>query len=291
MLLGVLVIVFLVGHMIGDPAGLMLPPEASPEQYQALRKSMGLDDPLYVQFMHFASRLAVGDFGKSLWQQVPALPLVMERVPATLYLSFVTMLIAVPVAIVLGTISAVRPRSIADRVVTVFSLGGVSIAPFWLGLMLILLFAVELHWFRTSGFGGFEYVVLPAITLAFSPIGRISQVTRTSMLDEFNKAYVNTARAKGLSERSCIFYHSLKNAAIPIITICGDQLAGLLNGAVVVETVFGWPGMGFLLIQAIERRDLPLVEATVFVVAITIILLNLLVDLAYVYLDPRVRYT
>lgn len=283
-------IVFLIGHLIGDPASLILPPEASREQVLALRKSMGLDDPLYVQFARFAGNLAVGDFGESLWQRVPALPLVLQRLPATLYLSFVTMLIAVPLAVVLGTISAMKPRSIADRVVTIFSLGGVSIASFWLGLMLILVFAVELRWFRTSGFGGFEYVILPALTLAFSPIGRISQVTRSSMLDECSKPYVTTARSKGLSERVCIFYHSLKNAAIPVITICGDQWAGLLNGAVVVETVFGWPGMGFLLIQAIERRDLPLVEAAVFVIAVTIILLNLLVDLAYAYLDPRVRY-
>ncbi|MHB9090369.1 MAG: ABC transporter permease [Chloroflexota bacterium] len=289
-LVGVLIIVFLIGHMIGDPARLMLPPETPYENYLALRKQLGFDDPLHVQFLRSASHWITGNFGDSLWQRVPALPLVLERVPATLYLTATAMLLSIPLAILLGAISAVRPRSLADRVLTVFSLGGVSTAEFWLGLMLILLLAVQLGWFKTSGYGGFDYVVLPALTLAFRPIGRIAQVTRSSLIDEMSKQYVTAARAKGLPERTVIFYHALKNAAIPILTLCGDETASLLNGAVVIETVFAWPGIGFLLIQAIGRRDLPLIEATVFVIAVMIILLNLLVDMAYAALDPRVRY-
>jgi peptide/nickel transport system permease protein len=286
----VLILVFVVGHGIGDPARLMLPPEAPVEQYLALRAQLGLDDPLHEQFFRSAGRWIRGDFGDSLWQRAPALSLALERIPNTLYLTSVALVLALPLAILLGTISAVRPRSIADRVLTVFSLGGVSTADFWLGLMLIIIFAVQLGWFRTSGFGGWEFVVLPAITLAFRPVGRIAQVTRSSLLDEMSKMYVNAARAKGLHERTVVFYHSLKNAAIPIITLSGDEAASLLNGAVVVETVFAWPGIGILLIQAIGRRDLPLIEATVFVIAIMIIVLNLLVDLAYAAIDPRVRY-
>jgi peptide/nickel transport system permease protein len=287
---GVLIIVFIVGHGIGDPAKLMLPPEAPMEQYLALRKQLGLDDPLYIQFARAASGWVTGNFGDSLWQRVPSLPVAIARVPATLYLAGVTMMVAIPTAILLGTISAVRPRSIADRALTVVSLAGVSTAEFWLGLMLILIFAVQLGLVPTSGFGGVQYAILPAMALAFRPTGRIAQVTRGAMLDQMSKAYVTTARAKGLTERTSIFYHALKNAAIPIITLCGDETAGLLNGAVVIETVFGWPGIGSLLIQSIGRRDLPLIEATVFIISIMIISLNLMVDIVYTRLDPRVRF-
>ena len=290
MLFGVLVLVFLLGHGIGDPALLMLPPDAPREQYFELRRSLGLDDPLHVQFSRAALGWSTGNFGDSLWQRVPALPVALERVPATLYLTAFTALLAFPLAILLGTISAIRPRSVADRVLTVLSLGGVSTAEFWLGLMLILLLSVQLGWFPTSGYGNIQYVVLPALALAFRPIGRVAQVARSSMLDEMSKAYVTTARAKGLSERTTTGVHALKNAAIPVLTLCGDETAALLNGAVVIETVFGWPGVGSLLIQSIQHRDLPLMEATVFIIAVMVISLNLLIDLAYTRIDPRVRF-
>jgi peptide/nickel transport system permease protein len=175
-------------------------------------------------------------------------------------------------------------------VINVISLGGVSIVEFWLALMLILVFAVELGWFRTSGYGGFQYVILPALALAYKPLGRISQVTRSAMLDGLREPYVKAARAKGLSERRVVFVHALKNAAIPIITISGDELISLIGGAIVIETVFGWPGIGLLTIQALERRDLPLIEATVFVTAMMVILTNLFVDMTYTYLNPRIRF-
>jgi peptide/nickel transport system permease protein len=288
---GVILVVFLVMHMIGDPARLMLRPEATQEQYLALRRQLGLDDPLHVQFGRFLAGLAQGDFGDSLWQRIPAMPLVLQRLPATLYLTAVTIAIALPAAVILGVAAALRPGSIVDRVITIFSLGGISTADFWLGLMLILIFAVEMGWFPTSGYGGPNFVVLPALTLAFRPIGRISQLARSTVLDELSKGYVITARAKGLKERTVLFFHTLKNAAIPVITLSGDEMASLLNGAVVIETVFAWPGIGILLIQGIEHRDFPVVEATVFVIALMVITLNLLVDLSYSLIDPRVRYS
>jgi peptide/nickel transport system permease protein len=289
-LVGLIVIVFFVTHSLGDPAELMLRPEASEEQVQALRESLNLDDPILVQFGRFMGNLARGDLGDSLWQRVPAMPIVLDRVPRTLYLAGVTMGIAVPLAILLGIVSALRPRSLIDRFATTIALTGVSIADFWLGLMLILFFAVELGWVPTSGYGGLDYVILPALTLAVRPIGRISQVVRSAMLDEMSKPYITTARAKGLRERVVILSHTLKNAAIPIITMMGDEAASLLNGAVVIETLFGWPGVGILLIQAIENRDLPLIESAVIVIATMIIVVNLLVDLLYAVIDPRVRF-
>jgi peptide/nickel transport system permease protein len=225
-----------------------------------------------------------------MWQQVPSLPVALQRIPATLQLAGATMAVALPIAIVMGTISAIKPRSPLDRVLTVVSLAGVSVAEFWLGLMLILIVAVQFGLVPTSGYGGLQYMILPMLTLGFRPIGRVAQVSRSTMLDEVSKPYVTTARAKGLRERAAIFGHALRNAAIPIITFCGDETSALLNGAVVIETVFGWPGIGSLLIQSILRRDLPLVEATVFVISILVISMNFLVDMAYTKIDPRVRF-
>jgi len=286
----VLIVVFLLGHGIGDPAKIMLPPEAPQAQYLELRAKLGLDDPLHVQFLRIASHWIEGDFGISMWQQVPSLPVALARIPATLQLALGTMVVALPIAIVMGTISAIKPRSVLDRVLTVFSLAGVSVAEFWLGRMLILIVAVQCGLTPTSGYGGLQYMILPILTLGFRPIGRVAQVARSTMLDEVGKPYVTTARAKGLRERAAIFGHALKNAAIPIITFCGDETSSLLNGAIVIETVFGWPGIGGLLIQSILRRDLPLVEATVFVISLLVISMNFLVDMAYTKIDPRVRF-
>jgi peptide/nickel transport system permease protein len=289
-LIGLLLFVFLLGHGIGDPAKMMLAPEASYEQYVATRAQYGFDQPLHIQFIRTATDWVRGDFGDSLWQRVPALPIAISRVPATLHLALATALIAIPTAIIIGTISAIKPRSWLDRALTVISLAGVSTAEFWLALMLILLFAVQLGLLPTSGYGGIEHTILPALALAFRPIGRIAQVARGAMLDEMSKPYVVTARSKGLAERVCTFGHGFRNAAIPIVTMSGDETASLLNGAVIIETVFGWPGLGGLLIQAIGRRDLPLIEATVLVISIMIITLNLLVDLLYTRIDPRIRF-
>ncbi|MFN8677042.1 MAG: ABC transporter permease [Thermomicrobiales bacterium] len=290
-LLGLVVAVFFFTHMLGDPARLMLRPEATAEQVDAVRERLGLNAPLHEQFFRFMGGAVRGDFGESIWQRAPAMPIMLDRLPNTLYLAGITILIAIPLAALLGIFSALRPGSLIDRASTVVGLAGVSIADFWLGLMLILFFAVNLGWFPTSGFGGPQYVILPALALMVRPLGRISQVIRSSMLDQLGQPYVTTARSKGLSERVVVTLHAMKNAAIPALTLVGDETAALLNGAVVIETVFGWPGIGLLLIQAIERRDLPLIEACVFAIAVMIIFANLLVDLAYTFFDPRIRYT
>lgn len=289
-LLGLIVAVFFVTRLIGDPVRLMLHPNASDEQIRTVREQFGLNDSLVVQFGRYLANLARGDFGDSMWQRAPALEIVVDRLPATIYLAAVTMLIAIPIAVVLGAVSAVWPGSLADRVVTVVALAGVSIADFWLALMAILLFAVEFGWLPTSGFGGPRYVLLPALVLAVRPFGRISQIQRGAMLDELAKGYVTSARAKGLSERAVILSHTFKNAAIPSLTMAGHETTSLLNGAIVIETVFGWPGLGGLLIQAIGHRDLPLVVAATVVIAVMVMAVNLLIDLLYALVDPRIRY-
>lgn len=287
----VITLVFIAGRLVGDPARLMLSLNAQPEAFERLRESLGLNQPILVQYWEFLKGAVSGNFGDSYWQKTPALGLALERVPNTLYLAAVAIGIAFPLAVVLGAIAALWPGSFIDRAVNVISLGGVSIVDFWLGLMLILVVSVQFGLLPTSGFGDFRYAILPALTLLVRPLGRITQITRSSVLDELSKPYVKMARAKGLSETRILFRHGLRNALIPIVTLSGDETTSILNGAVVVETVFAWPGVGLLLIQAIERRDLPLIEALVFIVAMMIILTNLIIDLSYAYIDPRIRYS
>jgi peptide/nickel transport system permease protein len=283
--------VFFVLRTIGDPAKLMLPLEASDAQIAALRARMGFDQPLHVQLGRFLFDAIRGDFGVSVWQGVPTLPLVLSRFPATLYLTLCVVVFSLAIALPLGVIAALRPRSLIDRVATVLGITGLSMPTFWLALMLILWFAVGLRWFKTSGYGGLEFVALPVLALCTVHIGRISQVVRSCMLDEMSRAYITTSRSKGLSERATVFRHALRNAAIPVITLTADEVAGLINGSVIIEVIFGWPGIGQLALQAIERRDFPLVQADVMLVATGVVLINLVVDLAYAYLDPRIRYT
>ncbi len=286
-LLAVLIVVWILVNQIGDPARLILPPSASHQLYLDTRAKMGLDDPLLTQFWRSFSGWLQLDFGNSLWQKVPSLPLVLERLPATLLLTLATFCVALPISLALGVLSALRPDGLLDRFLTAVSLAGVSIADFWLGLMLILVFGVKLHMLPTSGYGGLEFVILPALTLAFRPVGRLAQVARSALVEEMQKPYIVTLRAQGMSEGRIVRRHALKNSLIPIITVGGDELASFLNGAVVIETIFAWPGIGSLFIQAIERRDLPLVLACVFVIATMVIIVNLIIDLAYAWIDPR----
>jgi peptide/nickel transport system permease protein len=287
----VLTVVWFVVNQIGDPAKLILPPSASEQLYLDTREALGLNDPLLVQFWRSMSGWIVFDFGDSIWQGVPALPLVLDRLPATLLLTFFTLLMAVPIALALGVLSALKPDSILDRALTAISLAGVSIADFWMGLMLILILAVQFGLLPTSGYGGLEYLILPAMALALRPIGRLAQVARSALVEEMQKPYITTLRAQGMSEGKIVRRHALKNSAIPIITIGGDELATFLNGAVVIETIFAWPGVGGLFIQAIERRDLPLVLACVAVIAAMVIIVNLVIDLVYAWIDPRASLT
>ncbi len=289
-LVGVSVVVFVVTRAIGDPARMMLPLEATEEQVEAFRDAMGFNDPLWVQFWNWAKDAARGDFGDSLWQRTPAMTLVLERMPATLLLCFTAITLAVLASLPLGILAALRPRSWLDKVTTSFSLIGVCIPDFWLGLMLILVFAVVIHLFFTSGYGSWRHLVLPAITLAARPWGRITQIVRTSMMDEMHRVYMMTARAKGLTEEKIIMGHALKNASIPIVTLAAWELTRMLAGyTIVVETVFAWPGFGNLAMQAIERRDLTLIQADVFVVALIVVVMNISIDFIYAALDPRVR--
>jgi peptide/nickel transport system permease protein len=268
----------------------MIGVEATEERIQQVRDQLGLNDPLIVQYFRFVTRAVRFDFADSFWQKTPALETVMDRLPATFRLAAAAFLIAAPLGILLGAAAALRPNTYLDRIINVLSLGGVSMVDFWMALMLILVFAVQLGWFKTSGYGGFEYMALPTLTLLNSPLGRIAQITRGAMLDEMSRPHIIVARAKGLGEKRIVFVHALKNAAIPVVTISGDMLSSMLNGAILVETVFAWPGIGYLTLQALQRRDLPLVEATVFLVACMVIVVNLLVDLSYVYLNPRIRF-
>ncbi|MDH4208350.1 MAG: ABC transporter permease [Anaerolineae bacterium] len=289
-IVGVSVIVFVITRAIGDPARMMLPLEASEEQVEAFRDRMGFNDPVWLQFWNWGKNAIRGDFGDSLWQRTDAMQLVLERMPATLLLCSTAIIIAVAASLPLGILAALRPRSWLDKATTSFSLIGVCIPDFWLGLMMILFFAVALRLFFTSGYGTWRHLVLPAVALAARPWGRITQIVKTSMMDEMHRTYMMTARAKGLTERNVIMSHALKNASIPIVTLAAWELTRMLAGyTIVVETVFAWPGFGQLAMQAIERRDLTLIQADVFVVALMIVLLNIIIDLIYAALDPRVR--
>ncbi len=295
--------VFFAGRSIGDPALNILGVNATEQALETLRANIGLNDPLLIQYGRFLADILQGDFGVSYrfgfsvmpaealrdGLGTPVLPLVLDRLPATFFLAGTAMALALSLAIAMGIAAAVWPRSAIDRLVTVLSLAGVSVVQFWLGLMLIVLFGVNLGWLPTTGYGGPEFVILPALTLAARPMGRIAQVVRSAMLDELAKPYVAAARAKGASEGRIVFVHSLKNAAIPVVTITGDELSALLTGAILVETVFAWPGIGLLLIDSLNRGDLPMVQAGICVVAALVITVNFLVDVAYTYLDPRIR--
>jgi peptide/nickel transport system permease protein len=290
-ILAVVVLVFVLARLTGDPADLYLPLHAPEEMRQAFRAEHGLDKPIPVQLAYFLLNAAQLDFGRSIWQKVPALPLVLQRLPLTLQLAFVTIISALVIAFILGSVSALHPLSLIDRLTTFICLIGVTVADFWLALVLILIFAVQLGWLPTSGTGGWEYLVLPGITLAWRPLGRMTQMVRSSMLEQLSAPYITTARAKGLRERALMLRHVAQNAVIPVLTLAGAEFIGLANGAVIVETVFGWPGIGKLTIDAMERRDFAVIQAVVFVVALLVVLVNLFIDFCYAAADPRVRYS
>lgn len=290
-LLGVVALVFVITRTFADPARLMLPIDAKEEDYRQLRANLHLDEPIPQQFGRFLLGVASGDLGSSYWQRMPVVELVAQRLPATLLLALTSIAISALVAIPLGVVAAARPGSWIDRFVVSGSLVGVSVAEFWLGLLLIVFVAAGLGILPTSGYGTPAHIILPAITLAARPIGRITQIVRSSMLDELARPHVTVARAKGLAEMQVFYGHALKNAGIPIITLGGLEAAELLAGyTIVVETVFAWPGIGQLGVGAIAQHDLPLIQAVVLFGASVVVLTNLLVDIAYAYLDPRLRH-
>ena len=287
---GVAVVVFVILHLTGDPATVMMPPDATAADIAAFRHNHGFDRPLYVQFLAFAGAALHGDFGDSLRHGEPALGLVLERLPATAELTFAALVLAVVVAIPAGTIAAVERNTVADYVARVFSLLGQSTPVYWLGIMLILIFGVQLGWFPVSGIGGLSHLVLPAITLGLFSMAKLMRLTRGAMLDVLHSDYLRTALAKGVRPWRVITHHALRNAWLPIVTQIGLELGTLLSGAIITETIFAWPGIGRLAVQAIYDRDYPLVEVAVLVAAISFVVINLFVDLAYAALDPRIRY-
>lgn len=289
-LLGLTLIIFVVTRQIGDAARLMLPIDAPESQYLAMRRQLGLDEPLHLQLVQYLWDLLRGDFGISQWQNVPAMNLVLERFPATAYLALATIVFSLAVALPIGIIASLRPGSWIDRIASALAIFGLSVPTFWLALVLISVFALQLGWFRTSGYGGPEYLVLPVLALSAASIGRLVQVVRSSMLDVLTAQYLTTARSKGLREHVVIARHGLRNALLPILTISGDEIIGLLNGSVAIELIFGWPGIGRLILEAIERRDFAVIQASVFFVAIIVVLVNLLIDLLYAKADPRINY-
>ena len=288
-LLGISFVVFFILHLTGDPALVLLPPDATADDVWKFRESMGFNDPFLVQYGRFLNGALRGEFGQYVRHGEPAFGLVVERMPATFKLSGAALLIALCLAIPAGIVSAVRRNSMLDYVSTVVALLGQSMPTFWLGIMLILLFSVQFHLLPSSGYGSLQHLVLPAITLGLFTTARITRLTRSGMLEVLNQDYIRTARAKGVGDRPVVWKHALKNAAIPIVTIVGIELGTLLGGSVITETIFAWPGVGRLSVQAIYNRDYPVVQAAVFLLAATFVVVNLIVDLLYAYLDPRIR--
>jgi peptide/nickel transport system permease protein len=287
---GISTIVFIVLRLSGDPAVLLLPQEASVEDVTRLRHDLGLDAPLLLQYVRFLASSAVGNFGESLRHREPAMELVRSHLWATLELSFAAFFVAAVVAVPIGVLAAVKPHSLYDHAVMTLTLIGQSAPTFWIGIMLILTFGLELRWFPIGGRGTLSHLVMPALTLGAFAMASIARLTRSAMLEVLCLDYINSARAKGLSDRSVIWKHALKNAAIPVVTIMGLQFGALLGGAVVTETVFSWPGIGRLAIQGIYNRDYPVVQASVVIAAAFFVAVNFVVDLLYTILDPRIRY-
>jgi peptide/nickel transport system permease protein len=275
--------------LTGSPADLYLPIDATVEQRQEFMQRHGFDRPLIVQFGDFLVGLSEGDLGHSIRKDRPALDVVLEAVPVTLWLAAVTMVLAIGSAILVGSLAARHPGGAFDRIASIASLAGASAPDFWVAISAILLFAVTLGWLPTSGMGGPLTWILPIAVLVIRPFGILVQVVRNTMVGVMSAPYVKTARAKGIGERPIIFVHALRNAMLPVITVAGDQAAGIINGAVIVETIFGWPGVGKLMIDAIVQRDFAIIQASIFVTATLIFVLNIAIDLAYTVLDPRVR--
>ena len=287
-LLALTMLVFAMVNLSGDPVRLLLPPDASPETVAAFRERLGLDDPLPIRYARFLGAAVQADFGTSIQLGEPALALVAERLPATLTLAGWAVLVAVVLGVPLGVLTAVRRDSAWDTVITSLALVGQSTPVFWVGVMSILLFAVELRWLPSSGSGTAAHLVLPVGTLALFLLGGLVRVTRTAMLDVLDRAYVRTATAKGQVRRLVVWRHAFRNALIPVVTQIGLQMRFVLGGSVITETIFAWPGLGRLMVNAVYARDYPVVEAGVFAVALLLIAVNTLVDVSYAWLNPKV---
>jgi peptide/nickel transport system permease protein len=290
-LVGVSLFVFVILRVIpGDPAKMLLPEGAPQSAVEELNRALGLKEPIWVQYAIFLRSVARGDFGQSFQYKAPALRVVVERVPATIELALTAMLLTVLFGVSIGILAAVRRGTGYDYAGTVLAVLGQSLPNFWLGIMLVLLFGVTLRWLPTSGFQGWQYLILPSITLAAFPTALVARLTRSSLLEILGQEYIRTGRAKGLGERAVILRHALRNATIPLLTLLGLQIGTLLGGAVITESVFAWPGMGKLVVDAIFFRDFPVVQTVLILSATIFVVINLAIDLLYTVLDPRIRY-
>ena len=298
-LLVVITVIFLMIHLIpGDPAAVMLGPNATAEEVAKLRRQMGLDQPIYLQLLTFFARTVRGDLGDSYFLDRPVVQAVTERLEPTLLLTFYSLIVAVLIGVPAGIAAAVRPNGVLDRVLMGSALLGVCVPNFWIALMLIYLVAVQWHWLPAMGYAplsagigkNLRYMVLPALTLGFNQSALIARITRACMLEILQTDFIRTARAKGLSERTVIQGHAFRNALIPVVTVIGVTFAILIGGAIVTEVVFNIPGLGRLLISGILRRDYPVVQGAVLFITVTYVVINLLVDMTYAVIDPRVKY-
>ena len=287
-LAGVSLVTFAILHVSGDPVALMMP-EAPEADRATLRESMGFNRPIAAQFAAFVGSMARGDFGQSFFHREPALPLVLARMPTTLSLTVLAMALSLLIALPLGVLSAVRRNSVLDHLATLAVFLGTSMPVFWTGIMLMLLFAVQLRWLPVSGWESWAALALPAVTLASFSTPLLLRIVRSSMLDVVHLDYVRTARAKGVAEGLVVWRHALVNAALPLVTVAGLQFGLLLGGAVITETVFAVPGVGRLIVGAIRQLDFPIVQAGVFLLALVVVLVNFTVDLLYLYLNPQIR--
>lgn len=291
-LLVITLIVFSLSHLSGNPLDALLPDDATPAQIEQVTRHLGLDRPIWLQYLTFLQNAAVGDFGDSLkWKGQTAAEVVWERLPATLQLGGLALLISIVVALPLGVMAAVYKNTALDAFATVIALLGQSLPAFWLGLVLMWIFAVTLGWFPTSGYGGLSHMILPAIAMAWFQIAALTRLTRSAMLEVLDAEYIKLARVKGVQELRVIWKHAFRNAAIVPVTYFGVLAGSLLTGSVVIETVFNWPGTGWLAITAIQGRDFPVVQTVVLFFAVLFLLANLIVDVLYALIDPRIRNT
>jgi peptide/nickel transport system permease protein len=290
LLFGVMLLVFAMVRVTGDPAALMMPREASPEDIEAFREAMGFNRPLSVQFWEFISGAVVGDFGRSLHFKAPAMPLVLERLPATLQLAAVGLLMALIVGIPFGLVGGFNPGSAVDSVGRALALLGQSIPNFWLAMIMIITLGVRLRWFPTFGRDQWNSVIMPAFVLGLPVMGQMVRLTRSAVLEIRGEDFIRTAHSKGLEPRVIYVKHVLRNVSIPLISVIGVQFGYMLGGSIYIEAIFSWPGMGGLLEQSIGWRDYPLVQAIAIFTSVVVLALNLLTDVAYAVVDPRIRY-
>ena len=277
-------------HLGGDPVSLMAPDYFSEEDIAELQRKMGLDQPFHVQYLKYMQNLAQGDFGTSFMQRRPALPIVLDRLPPTLLLASASLLLTVIVSIPLGVLGAIRRGSAWDRSSLVLAMSGKAVPNFWFGVMLIIVFSIWLGWLPSFGAGSWQHIIMPTITLALGNVAIITRIVRSSMIDTLGQDYVRTARAKGITERAVILGHAFRNTSLPTVTVIGLEFGALLSGSVITETVFAYPGIGYLAVQAIRAKDFPIVLSVVLVIAVITLVVTLAVDILYAALDPRVNY-